>query len=598
LAVLAANGQHRQDFSAPFRFSTPLLFLLNTPSPLLSGDMMSTSLPTDLHLESLEVGATPLVRHFLQRLRLPEIFERHLPALPGRQPDLPHGRILALLVTNMLIARQPLYAIPGWVAKRVPEYLDLQPEQVALLNDDRFGRALDHFDRADRASLLTTLVTHAVREFAIDMTEFHQDTTTVTFSGDYREASTDDPVHITFGHNKDHRPDLKQLLFSITISDDGAVPVHFKLDDGNTTDDAVHIETWDFLRHIIGHSDFLYVADSKLCTRENMNHIRDHQGRFLTVMPRTRGEVDWFLDYQFTHSIDWREVRRQPHPRQLNGPEVVYHAVEAPRRCSEGYRVLWYRSSQKQIQDQQTRQRRLERAHARLDARQAGKRRDRNHGETLALAERIRAEEKLEDLLDIAIDSEVEEEYRQEGPGRPGPDTIYQRIEHFRYRARFVEKAEGIRRAASADGLFPLMTNDESLSLTEALDKYKYQPFVEKRHEQLKNVFHVAPVRLKSVKRVSSLLWLYYAVELIQALLEREVRRQMADEKLGQLALYPEDRDSDAPTTALVLAILEGHRRHRLLDASQQELRRFHDPLPPVAREVLQLLQVDATPYG
>jgi hypothetical protein len=72
----------------------------------------------------------------------------------------------------------------------------------------------------------------------------------------------------------------------------------------------------------------------------------------------------------------------------------------------------------------------------------------------------------------------------------------------------------------------------------------------------------------------------------------------MADEKLGQLALYPEDRDSDAPTTALVLAVLEGHRRHRLLDASQQELRRFHDPLPPVAREVLQLLQVDATPYG
>ena len=35
---------------------------------------------------------------------------------------------------------------------------------------------------------------------------------------------------------------------------------------------------------------------------------------------------------------------------------------------------------------------------------------------------------------------------------------------------------------ALADGLFPLVTNDAALSLEEALAKYKYQPFLEKRH--------------------------------------------------------------------------------------------------------------------
>jgi hypothetical protein len=49
---------------------------------------------------------------------------------------------------------------------------------------------------------------------------------------------------------------------------------------------------------------------------------------------------------------------------------------------------------------------------------------------------------------------------------------------------------------ALCDGLFPLVTNDETLGLKEALAKYKYQPFVEKRHEQLKSVFRVAPVWL------------------------------------------------------------------------------------------------------
>ena len=142
------------------------------------------------------------------------------------------------------------------------------------------------------------------------------------------------------------------------------------------------------------------------------------------------------------------------------------------------------------------------------------------------------------------------------------------------------------------------MTNDEELSVQEALLKYKYQPFVEKRHEQLKSVFGVAPVWLKNVGRVESLLWLYYVVELVQALLEREVRRRMEQAGVESLALYPERRHSEAPTAELVINALEGHRRHRLLDEQGQELHRFHDNLSDVAQEVLELLGVYCTPYG
>jgi transposase len=233
--------------------------------------------PAGIRLDSLEVGATPLVRHFLQRLRLPALFEHHLPPLPGRPPALPTSATLTVSLSNLLLARQPLYAISAWAARRVPEHLGLQADQVPLLNDDRIGRALDHLRRADRASLLTALVLHAVGEFAIGLDELHQDTTTVTFSGDYAgqppAGQAGRPPRITFGYNKDHRPDLKQLLYSITIMADGAVPVHCKTYDGNTTDDQVHQDTWAFLRQVVGHSGFLYVADSKLCTRDNMNYI-------------------------------------------------------------------------------------------------------------------------------------------------------------------------------------------------------------------------------------------------------------------------------------------------------------------------------------
>ena len=158
--------------------------------------------------------------------------------------------------------------------------------------------------------------------------------------------------------------------------------------------------------------------------------------------------------------------------------------------------------------------------------------------------------------------------------------------------------AEALKKEALADGLFPLMSNDESLSVGLALRKYKYQPFVEKRHEQLKGTFAVAPMWLKNVKRVSGLLWLYYVVELVAALVEREVHRQMGRQEIESLALYPEGRPSEAPSSNLVFTILEGHRRHRLLDQDGRELRRFHDTLPDAAQQLLKLLGVDRAPYG
>jgi transposase len=565
--------------------------------------MLASSLPDGIRLESLEVGAAPLIRHFLNRLNLPALFAQHLPRLPGRQPDLDTPTVLGVLLSNLLLARQPLYAIPAWIARRVPEHIGLHADQLGLFNDDRIGRALDHLRRADRASLLTALVVHAVREFSILMSEFHQDTTTVTFSGSYAgqpaAQAANRPPRITFGYNKDHRPDLKQLLYSITISADGAVPVHCKIYDGNTTDDQVHIDTWQFLCEIIGHGNFLYVADSKLCSRANMGFIAGKHGRFLTVMPRSRSEDGWFREHVQQHALNWREVHREANPRGRELPDVVYQGVESPQRSSEGYRVLWYRSSLKAEQDAQQRQQRLERAREWLAGRQAARRRRfPSPREAREAGQRVLQSEEVDDLLRVEVECEVEESYQQVSPGRPGPRTRYQRVEMRWYCIRFVEDAEAVKRAALCDGLFPLMSNDETLSLAEALGKYKYQPFVEKRHEQLKSGFAVTPMWLKNVGRIDSLLWLYYVVELVQALLEREVRRRMEQEDVGSLALYPERRHTEAPTAAVVLNVLEGHRRHRLLDEQGLELRRFHDPLADAAQEVLELLNVDLAPYG
>jgi transposase len=168
------------------------------------------------------------------------------------------------------------------------------------------GRALERLFDADRASLLTELILGVITEFGIDTAELHNDSTSVSVSGIYRSATgtprggKPTPV-VTFGHSKDHRPDLKQLVWVLTVAADGAVPIAYRLADGNTTDDPTHVPTWDGLVALLGRTDFLYVADAKLCSREAMGHIATAGGRFVTVLPRSRSEDRWFRDWIQTH---------------------------------------------------------------------------------------------------------------------------------------------------------------------------------------------------------------------------------------------------------------------------------------------------------
>ena len=134
---------------------------------------------------------------------------------------------------NLLLARVPLYSQPEWAARAVPQLLGLRPAEVAQLTDDQVGRALDRLFDADRATLLTQVVVRAVNAFAVDLAQLHNDSTTVTFTGEYRRARGRTlrgrrALAIGYGHNKDHRPDLKQWLFILTVSADGAVPIHYQ----------------------------------------------------------------------------------------------------------------------------------------------------------------------------------------------------------------------------------------------------------------------------------------------------------------------------------------------------------------------------------
>ncbi len=552
-------------------------------------------------LASHRVAALPILNEILKRLSLESFLRDHLPS-EDRRSRVSTATGLMVLLKNLLISREPLYGVGDWATRHAPELLELTPAQLPSLNDDRVGRCLDRLFDADVPSLTLHVVAHAVREFAVDLDELHNDSTTITLHGDYEAADHERTLRgklrpaIVHGHNKDHRPDLKQLLYILTVSRDGAVPVHFRVESGNVTDDRSHIDTWNILCKLTGRRDFLYVADCKLATAENMAHIHQNGGRFLTILPRTRGEDATFRAALREGHARWKHIHDKfdEHGKLIDRFQI--HEPEAT--TAEGYRLIWCHTARKAELDALTRHKRLERTLAALTELRgkltSPRTRYRDHAKVATAVEAILSDSDVEGLVVVEIEEKTVETFRQDRRGRPGPDTKYTRSETTRFDLTWRIDHDRLIKESNCDGVFPLVTNETATTSLDLLMSYKQQPMIEKRFSQLKTDFVVAPVFLKEASRIQALLCVYFFALLAESLLERELRRAMAREGIESLPMYPEARPCRRPTARRVIDLFEDVQRHEL-STEARPVAVFRTELTRLQRTILRLLGMSKT---
>ena len=548
------------------------------------------------------LGAMPIIDAYLARLKVADLLGAFVPG--DRRMKLPPAKSLGVLVRNLVLHREPVYALGEWAAPFDPAVLGLNKDRVHLLNDDRVGRALLSLFDADRASLLNKLVLGAVAEFSIDCSQLHNDSTSVKLTGVYGNATGvtrgDKPtVAAKRGHSKDHRPDLKQLVYILTVTADGAVPVACRTTDGNVEDSTTHIATWDGLVELLGRSDFLYVADSKLATRANMSHIAKNHGRFVSVLPASRREDGAFRRYLVDHEPTWTEALRRT--RRIDEPDDIYETTEAPWPSAEGHRVVWVRSSAKCERDAESRQRRIAAGIFAIDLLNQKLLSPKTRMKTI-----VAIENEARRLLDRAgatrwvtfrIDETIDVRHRQETRGRPGANTRYRKIETTRHTISFSVNEDVVADDACSDGCWPLVTNDRILTGSQVLKAYKHQPSLEHRHAQLKGDQLVAPMFLHDPARIEGLMTCHFIALMVQALVERDIRRAMASTNLAELPLYPEERGCSAPSAPRIFQIFAGLARQHLIGADDAVIQTFSPELTKLQQIVLGLLGVSESSY-
>ncbi len=537
-----------------------------------------------------KVDVFPMVKYYMDQLGVYGLFAKYVekPKCCSADP----AQVLSVMVANIVCASQPLYKIQQWAA----DYMDGLSEwdhNASDYNDDQLAKNLDRLFKADRNSFMTELSSNAIDVYLLETNQFHNDSTSITFLGAYEN---EDPkaVKLKYGFNKDHRPDCKQIVFGLNITADGNVPLSFQLFDGNRTDDTTHIPNWNAIREFLGEQDFIYIADCKLCSQKNLDHIHEHGGTFITIIPKNRSEVKQFYEFLKTNSIEWQYAYETPSSRKKS-ETIIYNTYEG-ETSKNGYRIIWVHSSAKEQQDKSRRENRI--AKAQTELAELSTRLNQYQLKTKEQIEKAikEATKSASDLLHIQIIEDKQIVQRQIGPGKPGPNTQYREEETISYRLEWELDHKAIEDLATRDGIFPLITNAH-IDAAEVLKAYKNQPFLEKRMYTTKSILKVAPVFLKKPRRIEAMTFLYFIALMIVSLMERNIRKNMAEEKVEKLPILPNGMNTKKPTWNNIkyffervhLALIE--KEGRIIQATLKGITALHET-------VLRLLSVSTSAYS
>lgn len=450
-------------------------------------------------LRARQLAAVPLVLPILEELDLCAMVNRLRPS--KALADL--GRLALLLALNRLLSPRPLYGVGEWASQEtvVSDLLKLPAEQ---LYDMRLGRALDALFPV-LGPLWEELAARAIRQEGVDLSVLHWDLTSCYFEGEHKDSSL-----ARYGYSRDKRPDTKQVNLGINVTDQGQVPVHYRVVPGNTADCTTPVANVHALIQFLSRADLrtvaarpLIVSDSKMVTAEAVLACHRHGLTYLGPLPMGEREtvaiIESVPDCELrAHALAYRP-QRKPSASQ---PFVPYCGVwrtvsfsHSGQMVSDRALVVW--SGAKERLDIQKRKTLLKRvlndlAHIHAQLNQRKYRRREYVVKRLARVCTGRAAE----LVDVALS------------GEDGALRLHFAINRAKLKA-----------VQSLDGKYVLATNNQQLTDDAALTTFKGQDGVEKAIAMLKGPLQVRPFFVHTDERVQGLVFFNLVALLVRAIL-------------------------------------------------------------------------------
>lgn len=466
------------------------------------------------------------------------------------------GMHVKAMVINILCSRMPLYRVSEFYHELDVELLFGSAYTATDFNDDALARTLDRLYDAQSWKIYSQLALSVLRHIGLPLEVVHSDTTSFSLHGDY---SDQEDLNITYGYNKDGRPDLKQIVIGLGVTPQ-RLPIIGKIEDGNTDDKTWNTAFITKLREVLAEEEWnglTYVADSALATMDNVLLMKQKGLSFITRLPDTfslsselKEEAGWrdqWQDVQVTNEEDGRSrYRLQSFERELYGQPLRFVVVHSSHLEAK---------QQETLERQMNKEReKMAKALRTLSAAQYAC----EHDAQQAIAA-FRKQHKWK-FHEAALVS-VPETYTlpRTGRGRPKEGEKPETAVRWRIVASDIgPQEEALLAITTKQGMFVLMTSHkESPAWTseKILQTYKGQAAAETRFRLLKDPSVLNAIYLKQPSRIEALGTVFIMALLLYGLLEWRVRENLKQEK--EPILLPGKRKSFTPTAEMLLAMLK-----------------------------------------
>ena len=496
---------------------------------------------------------------YTTRLGIWDLLVKNLP-YSNRAP-ISTPTVLMILLFCLVTGRQPLYAMSHFATQLDGGIFGLNNDlkKYGEFGDDRFARRLDILHGIDRASLMTNISISMYRRANIRLDQIHNDSTSIASSG---KMDNDANSGLSFkrGHNKDRRPEWKQIIFTLSTTSDGNIPIHFKTYSGNVTDDKTHIESWSTLCKIKGSTDFMYVADSKLATNEQLCFIKNKVGKAISIMPKTWGEYTCFIN-----ALKIKAQKKEfIFSRKTKGKECRYYAYKVKEYTKQGFGIHWIYSTQKSEEEKKFRSNQINKATSKLIALQNRLKKQKEISIELI---KKKGQKRFFNKQEISlVVSDILKNTKTINYFRWNIAQYYRENKTTKFfRLRFSINDKAIKQTESTDGIFPLISTEPELTAKDVLTAYKYQPFIETKFNRVKNIHGLCSPLFKRTDRFEALLFIEWMALAIESVIERDLRNVAA---IIGLPLHPEGRITKNPTFSQLSFLFENVVRYIKVDDS------------------------------
>ncbi len=465
--------------------------------------------------------------------------------------------LLLMLVINVLSHRNPLYTVETWAETLPLALLWGETIQASQFNDDALGRTME--DLADYGpQLLATLGLRmqVVHPTCTDL--LHSDTTAYALMGDYPSSDTGPtaPLRLTWGHSKDHRPDLKQIMAGVTMDAEGCVLAGQMLS-GNTSD-VTWNATWvaqleeDFPNDFW--KDKCYIADSAMFSETTIQQIRKAGMGWLGRLPARFALCDELKTRAWAQNPEaWKPLGSVAARSKKSS---VYQAQTFDVTfLGEPARAFVYHSSALDKKKEHSLQREIAKDRARYD--RLNKKLARQTFPTAQAAEQAAAElldatpQQWHTAIPEIAERTVQVRRRGRPPGGTSPDAtvVYMVTVGVTGPSTEVVQAERQRRAT-----WILLSSRMALDPRTALDDYKGQQHNEHGFRWTKSPIHLGAFWLEKPERVAGLGYLLLLALQFARFMRAVVRAALQDQPPLELP----HRRVTRPSDTIILEVLRG----------------------------------------